>query len=358
MKLGTKVVLSILGAFVLVVAWLAYDSQREQTGLGDIRSREPDGWYVLAELLRSEGYVVQHSRSIPAPSDDVLVVSTRGVYGMDEYSGHPNRILLMEPGERFRRIRRTSRDRVYDPQRSSDSIRSQVRVVTNDPENGETFSINGVSYGSTRERDLVSAFTDGGSAYAYRTYRNWLEYTVVPDTTFTQNRWIDQHDNAAFILTIFRSNLEPGGRIVFVDAPYPTVFTALGPWSRASMVIFFVLVGMYLLGSRRFSKAYPREPKVQSSKDLIYAMSNMLRQADHAGFAMQRVLDYDLAELKRQLRLPSHATEDTVLSQLPPDIVKGYIQARGSSNEKNPSRVLRILKEWRRSLAQFQTGVR
>lgn len=354
-----KFFLSVLGAFVLVVAWLAYDSQRAATGLWDITSKEPDGWYVLAELLRSEGYRVSQSRSIPVPSDDVLVVvPSIWLSGLDAYEPHPNRILVFPQGEQFVQTRSKSRNQTYNPESYSSSERQRERTIENAELEGVTFTVTGLGFGHSYDDSGSYGFNDGNTPYVYRAYKNWLEYTNVVDTTFTQNRWIAKNDNAAFALTIFRSNLEPGGRIVFVSGSNHGLLAVLGPWSRAALVLFFVLMGVFLVGSRRFAKAYPREPKVQSSKDLIFAMAAMLKQADHAGFALQRVLDYDLAELRRQLRLPTHVAEDVVLDQLPQEIKHGFIKARGSSAEKHPARVIRILKEWRKLLAQYQTGVR
>lgn len=370
MKFGLKFLFAFFLSVTVVVAWLVLEGQRERTGLAEIDSREPDGWYVLAELLRQEGYAVETQRIAPAAEEDLLVVAfPKDLPRLRAFEDHPFRVIVMNEGLEFKRevVRGSSDTRSYGYNYRITSELALDRSVEHPEWEPGQFTItkwvNPWAYEdwfaprfSTSQG--FDAFTSDSEVIVTPAYSQFIYFTYVVDSTFIQNRHIGELENAAFILTIFRSNLEPGGRIVFLDAPDRTVFSELGNWSRATIVLIALLAAVFFVGSRRFGRAYPSEPRVRSTRDLIVALAQMLKSANHPGFALQRVVDYDIAEIRRQLRLPTHVPEDQVAKYLTPELQSQLKVVRHEASTRNARRVMGVLRDWRKLLSQFQTGVR
>ena len=339
----------VLAGLLLVTVALIFSAREERRGFPSVTNLRASGYAAFAELLRRDGYQVSLDRTISPQFDrSDLVVSTtfsndllqaaEDPFNEEETSAEPAKEL---PYQRAIKDHVGKGGTVVELYNSVgfDFVSAQVsdpRTVTPGSGKGRASKLS-LPYGSAFAQQLAPApgsypaWSTSESAYiAYKKEGEGMLVTVADGLPLT-NRHLDENDNAAFFLDLFRSLAPHGSRIVFVEdgignSEEPTVARVLGPWAvvaRAQVILLF-LVLIYSFG-KRFGLPETERRKVRASRELFDAVSDVLRRTHNTGLALDNLLIECDQRMRRVLRVPTKTTRHDILQSVPKELREQYL---------------------------------
>lgn len=326
----------VLVALLLVASLLLKFGEQRATAFPSITSYEPSGLRAFADLLRSEGYEVERTRSVyPKVGPDTLVIVPVAAtptsweitpeFLMREdltdalrESGAPN-ILLTVPKE-FRT-----------------AIKSVTGVITvTSPADGSQFELtDGIAVSDTVNMeglDAVPLWSWGEQGiFMSDGDESLLEYTL-PMGLVAVNAYIDHLDNAEFMMRVVRSAAGSDiKKVVFCEAMIAgadddTLVAALGGWATGAWTQILVLVAVviFTLG-KRFGLPDEFRMKQRGARELVDAISGTLNRSKATGIVLDAVADDADREIRKALKLPRDAPVTLRNDQLPGPLLNALL---------------------------------
>lgn len=141
------------------------------------------------------------------------------------------------------------------------------------------------------------------------------------DGVLATNRFLDESDNARLVLSLARSGIQPGGKVVFAEAAIGNVqeegiFTLLGPWAVAArwqaLLLFVVIV--VTLGIR-FGQPVRKTVQQRGSREMVDALGDLLLTGRKRQYALDQFRRSALDRVRKAVRAPHSATESQLLDR-------------------------------------------
>ncbi len=290
----------------------------------------PSGLSAFAELLKSNGYqVVSTDRSLPKLSDgDIVVACLRHdpheidvSQSVSSESSGASKLLsdFVTKGGRAMLI-------PLDPdfESGSASVGESPFIVRNSVDQNSRLSIKAPDVSSDDALRLflpdnaVAATIwereNGQNASGVVDLAREGKGTVVSiaDGAFALNRFIDQAQNASFLMNLVSTVAPKGSRLVFMEATFtdsePGLIETLGPgaagiWYQS---IFLFVVIVYTLG-KRFGLPEEARPFQMGQRQLVEAVADTYRRARSTRVACRAAYDRADLDVRKSLKLASDA---------------------------------------------------
>jgi hypothetical protein len=174
----------------------------------------------------------------------------------------------------------------------------------------------------------------------------WSFHNALP----VSNRFLDKHDNAAFVMDHVRRMKKPGARVVFAEAgignvTQETILSLIGPWARATGWQVALLFGVVIFslgvpfGVVRGKSVYQR-----GSRDVVHAVGQLLRRGRNIGYANQQIFEATRRRLFKKYGLHPGSPDSDIRKRAPENVADAFL--RLSLKVKNdPSKI--SLDDWR-----------
>lgn len=163
---------------------------------------------------------------------------------------------------------------------------------------------------------------------------------ILDDAMMATNRFITEHDNAAFLMGMLRGLVPAGSRLVFMESVWgnqrePTLMEQIGPWAAAAwtqLVVLLLVIG-YTLG-RGFGLPSATRPRQVGQRDLVEATASFYRRAKASDIALTAELADARHKILSELKLP-RGTDFSVWSERVPDKLREvYREVEFASKER------------------------
>lgn len=337
----------LLAGFLLITAALLFSAREEHLAYPSATNVRASGYAAFAELLRRDGYHVTIDRSIsPRIDRDSLAISTffgRSTYSELEEGMFSGPAPPAEPEPYLESLAEHVRaggsvlsiqhrkyfDRASKVSKEPNSIRSAKAEE-------RTYEIN-ARY--TTEMGEVAGFEETDYWGWYMRGYPFVKYLAsgdgvmvsVADGLPATNRFLDQNDNAEFMLDLVRRLAAPGSEVVFVEAGIgnfesPTVVRTLGDWAVAArwqtLLLFVVL--LFTLG-RRFGLPERDRLVHRGSRELFDAVADVFRRSRNTGLALDNVLGECDQRMRAVLRGPRSLKRSDLLQRVPHGLREQYL---------------------------------
>lgn len=341
-KTGIPSVAWVLLGLLVIAAGLMTLGQRDTTTNPSATSYGPSGTQIFTEVLRRQGLpVVVDLTSRPQMNPKDLLVCFFVEQTVSDYStGNPatesfrpvlsehlkngGRAVILPISEEFPRISKAavaaSPATVVPFGDSSRKLR-----VTNAGSDGTSTFVDDEIAPEGESLALWSGTT--GPAATLNQYGKGMA-VYLPSGLIATNRFIDRENNAEFLVSVIRSVLPSGGRVVISEASFggasePGLMESIGPWAEGAwkQILFLFVVIVYTLG-KRFGLPEMERRKQRGQRELLDAVADTYTRAKMGGIALDATYKETDAELRRALKLPSEAKTRDRNDRLPPDLVR------------------------------------
>lgn len=349
-----------MAGVLLVSIALIFTAREDRGGFPSVTNTKSSGFAAMAELLKRDGYKLRLERSARPEfrDDDVVIALTRGTEEPDEFESefaveegvpsvdlHRERLVEhIESGGRVIEFINSASFEI-DSARARET-RAQVASAF-DPNVKYTLSL---PYGVGQRSGVAPDARKVGAWMAaeqqvvtYATIGKGTLVTVHEGIPFT-NRFLDQEQNAEFLLRVVRS-VAPAGASVVIDesgignAQAPTVANTLGKWAVAARwqagILFAVLI--YTL-SRRFGLPETERRSVRSNRELFDAISDVFRRTSNTGLALDNLLVECDQRIRRVINAPTSAKRSDILQAVPAALREQYLHVSEHANANSPPR--------------------
>jgi hypothetical protein len=330
----------------------------------------PSGTRAFAELLKAQGYEVSISRStLPRlRPDDVALAYFRWatpkltdenesptVSRLLEHVGEGGTLVAMPFNPDYRRS--TFGAREARSVRQVFPRRDRTLEVHYDPEIERTAAF-GLRPALEPALDLWQS-PEGEPISQLFPYREG-RILVVRDGLMATNRFIDQGENARFLLDHVARVAPSGSRIVLTEATFgradsPSLTAAIGPWAQGAwwQILFLFVVIVYTLG-KRFGLPDEHRRRQQGQRELAEAISDTYDRARMTGPALEAVLEDALWRLRRGLKIPQDTPEESFAWQLPETLQSALHNVRHAAEMKaTPDQALRLAQRLEAELSRY-----
>lgn len=303
----------VLGG-LLALGWLALALGRaEGAAMPSADSRAPSGLAAFAELLRREGYRVRIDRlAKPKLAPDevaicALVEDAPSGGAAEDHIAQGGRVLLLPFTPQFDEASRSAAGTAAWKNDAEDELRTSVMGSHLDLAHNEV--------GLPQADAWAVWWNDEEDAAVLYRYGNGVAAELA-DGIVATNRFLDQRDNAALLLNVFRWLAPPGSRVVFVEASIglgrdPGLLAVIGPWAQAlgwqAVVLFLVVV--WTLG-QRFGLPEAARTRQRGARELVDAIGQIYARSRATGLALEAAAANADARLRRHLKLPRDATRE------------------------------------------------
>jgi hypothetical protein len=350
--------------FLSAVMFTLSDPDTTERPLGD--SYLPGGTAAFAELLRRDGYQVETRSTIPFPSEtDIIPIAfldqrisyltpqsasnARANSGSDsdesssaespentaaaqQYlrsyleAGHPAILLAYNEQVHLEAGTPTTTVAVSDVNHRTYTLTSPTAATVTPPPLFGTTAVfapatmaNGIAGQSIAVYNLN--LIDGGvSAY-------------IGSGDLAMNAYIDQRDNARFLVDAVHSVAPPGSKLVFLDPTVngggePGILDVIGAWSKGALLQAFLVfaVIVFTLG-KRFGIADEFRFREAGTRDLLEGISNTYTRARAGKAALATILESQDRRVRRFLKLPVDSPKRKRNDVLPSTLVNAFRQA-------------------------------
>ncbi len=329
--------LSLCG-LLLVAVFVLTISRRESGLVPSAYSVKPSGVAAFAELLRRQGYDVRIDRTTPPqPAPDALVIAATNWYDDEDVLS-------------------------WNPKQSTQWEATWDRLTTHQEEGGKSLTLyTGIELPSLQDAtaqevveasggrkltvnfdsELIEGDSEDPSGRVQPLYL-W-QNSALADVSFdpqpgfhvsvydaygVTNRYIAQHDNAAFYLDLVRQLASPGQKVVFwesaaANAQPVSLLDMLGPWARpmVGQALFLFVVIVYSLG-KRFGLAEDPGVRERGSRELVDAVADTYARAKATPVVLQSALSSADLRIRQALKIPRDAPISTRNRELPAELVK------------------------------------
>lgn len=312
----------VLLGLLFVAGGLLYLGKREGVAQPSAESYNPSGSRALAELLRRSGFEVKVDRTSKPKLEKsdlavAFLVPASGFFGgtRPDDPEDPLRMTLrehLESGGRtvFLHVPRefgqasqlaySSRHAVYLSGRMSDDPDFEISAGANLDEfySYDAFVMDepGLSLATNEDEAELIRLTN---------LQDGIIASVNDATSFT-NRFLDQEENAAFAVWLFRTFTPETGRIVILEAMHappidPGLLGMFGPWAVAGwwQAVFLFLVLAYTLG-RRFGLPEKERTSQRGGRELVDAYADVLARAKMARVALKTIVQSADREVRKR----------------------------------------------------------
>lgn len=335
---------ALLGVLVISAVLLSL-GEREVAASPSAISRAPSGTAAFAELLRRRGYrVALDRRETPKLTKDDLAVA----FVLRKESFFEPEADLKDRYPFSERIRENLTRFVQDggtlfvlpvddnfQQASREVQRSGSTLVA---QRGSSLK---VSLPEEGNHDLSDAFVDraGGGMNIWsdrvRLRPSGAGLVVsLADGLPATNRFLDQDDNAQWLLTLIEGASPGKGNVVFTEAAAgivrtPGLMESIGAWASVAwwQLLFAFLVVAFSLG-RRFGIPELAPYHQRGARELVDAMATTYRRGRKAPAALTVAVEEAEYRLRRWKRIPRDASDAEIERLLPEDIVTALRQSR------------------------------
>jgi hypothetical protein len=342
-KRGGTVPISIwimLGLLAVGMILLTLGKRQNET-LPSAVSYGPSGAGAFAELLRREGYDVRIERSIPPrlrQTDAAVAFFAERTPPLSEDAESALERVLFQHADRggtlvllpFRPAFPAASRSAAEPAPANNAYAPLEEPV-------ELFLDRGIpAHASFAAQPALEPAVDlwriaEGAETVTRLYRVGKGRTLAfRDGVMVTNRFLDRGANAAVAVGSIRAVVPAGGRIVFVEGSFrpgasPSLMAAIGPWAEGAswQLTFLFLVVVYTLG-KRFGLPDEQRKKQHGSRELVDAMGEVYARGRMTSPALVAAREDAKWTLKRALKLPQDALEETYLWKLPESLQSAY----------------------------------
>jgi hypothetical protein len=359
----------VLVGLLGIAAILVFFANREDRTVPDSLSYRPSGTHAFRKLLQSYGYKVRSSKS------------TFSRIGADEIAigffpnAKPNFLFDEEEDELPLR-----------PLISRHLRQGGVAVIVQIPENFRTATETARQSGASQivsgpakfKVDTPSVWTSWATPFQpletdtglWKDANNqsvaWLSNVeggmalCIENGIPATNRFIDKHDNAAYMVSLINTVAESRRKVVFLEAAYgnienPSVTSILGPWAVGGWtqitIAFLVLLMAYGI---RFGYHYDGREKQRGTKELVDAMAMTLSRTHSARTALRTVYDSADKLIRQRLNLTIDTSIEVRNKMLPDHLVEALNMAENALKTAPPENtVIRVAQILDRQLAEF-----
>lgn len=349
-----------MAGVLLVSIALIFTAREDRGGFPSVTNTKPSGFAALAELLKRDGYSLRLERDARPEfkAGEVVIAMTRGSNAPDDFEsefaveeGAPSvdlhRAGLLDHIESGGRVIEfiSSASFEFDSARARET-KAQVASAF-DPNVKYTLSL---PYGAPQRSGVAPDAAPVGAWMAaeqqvvtYASIGRGTLVTVHEGIPFT-NRFLDQEQNAAFLLRVVRS-VAPKGATLVIDesgignAQAPTVANTLGKWAVAARwqagILFAVLI--YTL-SRRFGLPESERRSVRSNRELFDAIADVFRRTSNTGLALDNLLVECDQRIRRVINAPTSAKRSDILQAVPSALREQYLHVSEHANASSSPR--------------------
>lgn len=335
----------------------------------------PSGTRAFAELLRIRGYEVEVSTSSHATTKPVDLALGFMVEDADtEFDFAPagrrtptqaQFIRHLEGGGRGLLIRMPAN--FLNATTSANVSSREVMATLSDQDVDARFEISeGMGLESWDRNRFLSADAD------FAAYADSRDEPVVRllsfgkgvmgalyDGTGATNRFLDQKQNAAFLLSIVRALKPEGGRIVVFeglhsDVGAPGLLETIGPWALAAwyQLIFLAMVIVFTLG-KRFGLPEVTRGEQRGGRELLDAYADLLGRANKPALALRKIVADADREVRYRYGIASDLSPKLRNERIPPDLANALLRAELSIGpDLSTSAALSVARELERELAR------
>ncbi len=196
---------------------------------------------------------------------------------------------------------------------------------------------------------------------------NWTHGTgvsvVASDALFLTNRYLDEHDNARFALSLIDS-VAPAKKVVFLPAAYGAgvddgVLAAIAPVARFIwlQVLLLALVVAITVG-KRFGLPVLDSSLQTGQRQLVDAISFLMRRSDAKPFVAATLLKSADRRIRKILKLPADAPAEQRDRELPEGLLKAlYLVQRAGELRAPDDNFLTATQALERELEEFSRSL-
>ena len=179
------------------------------------------------------------------------------------------------------------------------------------------------------------------------------------DGTGATNRFLDQKQNAAFLLNVVRALKPEGGRIIVFeglhrDVGAPGLLETIGPWALAAwyQVIFLALVVVFTLG-KRFGLPEVFRGRQRGGRELLDAYADLLGRSRKPELALRKIVADADREIRNRYGIASDLSPKLRNERIPPDLANALLRAEVSiAPELSDGAALSVARDLEREMAK------
>lgn len=344
-----------------------------------ITSSKPSGLRLLSELLETNGIEVKQNRNqIPQLLDsEVSIALLRVRDGKVDWPGEELQFQDRKSTIRSNLASQVKKGHrlilVYvndDFNRSSIALTSPISVQNAMLKNSPIYAVDGNP--STMEelfplgyepatRDALSVWQSSTTEQPLVSYEVMGKGLIVHvhDGIGLTNRFLDQHQNAAFYLQLVKSVAGDRSSVTFTEASFGNIaddglISALGGWARSAVwqgfLLFGVIAWSFAIG---FGLPIVDRRRQSGTRDLMEAMNQLLKRAKNRPMAMQQVFHALESDLKRSVGLPRSANQEALQQRVPVQLFDKLQRVKGQIALSGGGQSLAELDELRREVRDF-----
>lgn len=197
------------------------------------------------------------------------------------------------------------------------------------------------------------------SARAIRIKRGTL--VRLSDGLLATNRFIDQGDDARFLVSVIEAIRPTGGRIVFAEASSgngyePGFLESIGHWALAVWYqLLFVGLAVIISLSIPFGLPEPRRQIQRGARELVDAIASTMSRSRSAKTSVELALQTLLPPLRKVYGISFDAPPSELMRRLPPESSKaiGALAVAANEDQLKPSQALTLIKQAETSVADI-----
>ena len=354
----------LLAGFLLITAALLFSAREERLAYPSATNVRASGYAAFAELLRRDGYHVTVDRSIsPRIDRDSLAISTFfgsstsgdfevGMIGEPLQPDGPEPYLesLAKHVRAGGSVLSIQHRRYFD---RAANLSTDPRPIVSRADEERTYEINApyttemTAITGLEEIDYWGWYMRGYPFVKYLASGDGVMVSVADGLPAT-NRFLDQNDNAEFMLDLVRRLAAKGSEVVFVEAGIgnfesPTVARTLGDWAVAArwqMLLLFAVL-LFTLG-RRFGLAERDRLVHRGSRELFDAVADVFRRSGNTGLALDNVLGECDQRTRAVLRVPRSLKRSDLLQRVPHNLREQYLNVSELAVARTTPRVAAV----------------
>ncbi|HMS56928.1 MAG TPA: DUF4350 domain-containing protein [Fimbriimonadaceae bacterium] len=358
-------VTGLLVAVLLVASILLKFGEQRATAFPSITSYEPSGLRAFAELLQSEGYQVERTRSVYPKVDANTLVIVPVAATPTSWDTTPEFIMREDLTEALREAGAPN-ILLTVPREFRTAIKSVTGVITaTSPADGSEFEVTDATAVSDtvsfEDLDVVPLWSLGDvGIFLSDGDEALLEYTL-PMGLLAVNAYIDHLDNAEFLMRAVRAAAGPEiKKVVFCEAMIAgadddTLLAALGGWATGAwtQVLVLALVIVFTLG-KRFGLPDEHRLKQRGARELVDAISGTLNRSQATGIALDAIASDADREIRKALKLPRDAPAELRNEQLPGPLLNAlqHVEERRGTR-MDPGFALKLIQRLEAELRAF-----
>ena len=349
-------IFTLFGLLALVAA-LAFLGRQQDEFMPSITNRSVSGLSVFADLLREEGYQVSsyNGKYLGSRKPDLVFCA----YPTGEAWSDTTDPTLDLAGQVI------AAPFASDLRNSSfsESVTNEQFLVPNQPleqmaQKPPMVSVGRLIWPQGHEveydEEFTSFYTDTQVACDVEENR-----IVLCDPYAATNQYIDQVDNAAYMVGLVRNVVPKGGTVLFWEGPMgagnpPSFLEELSvPLARAwgQVLLIVVIVGLTL--SVRFGQPVPEWTAQRGTRDMLIAFGDILRRGRQVGLVQEIVGRNVMLRLRRKYGLSLAHSEDDLLKRCTPEEAVVVAELRSPVNVESYAfprlvNALRAIKDVRR----------